>query len=462
MTLRAGAASRDISPTRPMFLFGYAHVPRLSNGTHDPLLVAALYLHDSGPRARLEGQHRRGAQSRGLGEVSGEANAVLFVAADVLMLSHDVIRACRATVGRQTGIPEGNILISTTHTHSAPVTANLLAFRDDHVVPPADPEYLDRVSGAIVEAAVEAQASAVPACAAVTRAIVAGIGGNRHDPNGPRDPEVGILYLRELRTGRPLALSAIYSMHPTVLHEDSTLASADFPGYARLLLAEGLPGVKVLYHTGPSGNQSPRYHVSGQTFAEAERLGRALGAAILDAVRALRDSDFSTEVPVAAAQAFVELPGRHLPTVKEAEQALAAAVAQFERLKAEGAPHGPTRTAEVAALGAEEQFTLARAQEQGELEVLRRDYTPVEVQVLRVKDTFFAGLPGELFVEYGLEIKAGAPGRSFVISLANGELQGYIVTPDAAGYEASFSIFAPQAGHVLVEAALELMYRLSG
>ena len=37
-------------------------------------------------------------------------------------------------------------------------------------------------------------------------------------------------------------------------------------------LAEALPGAQVLYHTGPSGNQSPRYHVSGQTFAEAERL----------------------------------------------------------------------------------------------------------------------------------------------------------------------------------------------
>ena len=38
-------------------------------------------------------------------------------------------------------------------------------------------------------------------------------------------------------------------------------------------LQENLPGLDVVYHTGPAGNQSPRYYVSGQTFAEADRLG---------------------------------------------------------------------------------------------------------------------------------------------------------------------------------------------
>jgi hypothetical protein len=52
---------------------------------------------------------------------------------------------------------------------------------------------------------------------------------------------------------------------------------------------------------------------------------------------------------------------------------------------------------------------------------------------------------------------------TYVISLANGELQGYITTEAAAaegGYEASNSIFAPQAGRVLVEATLLLIGQL--
>jgi neutral ceramidase len=435
--LSAGAATRDISPRKPMFLFGYPHVPRTSTGLHDPLLATALYLNDG-------------------------ASAAIFVSVDVLMLSHTVLNACRGDIRDRTGVPESHILISTTHTHSAPVTIDLLAFRGDPVVPPADAEYLEFVSRSIVDAAAEACANALPARAAVTSAHVDGVGGNRHDPDGPRDSETGILYVCAAGSGTPLALLLVYSMHPTVLHEDSALASADFPGYARVHLSEALPGLQVLYHTGPSGNQSPRYHISGQTFAEAERLGRRLGAAVLDSVRALPDAAFWDHLPIAAARRLVELPGREFPSVEEAAASHAAALAEFERLKAEAAAHGPTRTAEVAVFGAEEQLFLARAQERGELVELRRAYTPVEVQVIRAGPAFFVGLPGELFVEYGLEIKARARGRAFVISLANGELQGYIVTPGATGYEAGFSLFAPEAGRVLVDAALQLIDELGG
>jgi hypothetical protein len=44
--------------------------------------------------------------------------------------------------------------------------------------------------------------------------------------------------------------------------------------------------------------------------------------------------------------------------------------------------------------------------------------------------------------------------------LVNGELQGYIVTPEAAaagGYEATNSLFAPEAGRVMVEEVLRML-----
>lgn len=435
MSLLAGVGVRDISPTLPMFLFGYPHVPRMSTGVHDPLLATALCL--------VDGEH-----------------AAMFVAVDILMLSHHVLGACRQAIAAATDIPTEAILISTTHTHSAPVSIDLLAFRGDPVVPPADPDYLAFVSRAIVEVAVAAWADIVPAEVAVTTGYVEGVGGNRHDPHGPRDGRPGILYLRAKPSGRPLALSLTYAMHPTVLHEDSTLVSADFPGYTRRHITEALPGVTMLYHTAPCGNQSPRYHVSGQTFAEAERLGRRLGEAALDAVRALEDANFTTHCPLAAATTCVPLPPRIFPPVGEAEQALAASRAEYARLCAAGAGHGPVRTAEVAVFGAEEQLHLAHAQAAGELDALRVEYTPTEVQVIRVGEAAFVGLPGELFVEYGLEIKARAGVPACVISLANGELQGYIVTPGAAGYEANFSLFTADAGRILVEAAWGLIARL--
>ena len=94
------------------------------------------------------------------------------------------------------------------------------------------------------------------------------------------------------------------------------------------------------------------------------------------------------------------------------------------------------------------------------MEGLRQHYAATEVQALRVGDTFLVGLPGEQFVEYALRIKRESPRRAFVISLANGELQGYIVTPEAeavGGYEAQMSFFPAAAGDALTSAALKLI-----
>ena len=435
MTLSAGAAQCVISPRQPMYLTGYPKFERISTGIHDPLLASALYLSDG-------------------------LTSLLFIAVDLLMLSHETVQRCRADIQRTTGIPAGNILISASHTHSGPVSMDLLAFQHDSSVPPADPVYMDFVCQHIGQAAINALHSAAPARAACTCALVEGVGGNRHFLDGPRDPEVGILYLEQRTTRHPLAVSLVYSMHPTVLHEDSKLVSADFPGYTRQFLAERLSGVPVVYHNGPCGNLSPRYHVTSQSFAEAERLGNRLGESIYQAVRDLPPSAFSNELTLAAAQDWVKLPFRTFPSVAEAEGRLQQALAEYERLKTNGAPRPELRTAEVTVFGAEECVFLAEAQQHGEVTALQRRYPPSEVQVLRVGEAAFVGLPGELFVEYALEIKQRCPGRAFVISLANGELQGYIVTPAAEGYEAAFSLFTPEAGGVLVEAALRLITKI--
>jgi neutral ceramidase len=118
------------------------------------------------------------------------------------------------------------------------------------------------------------------------------------------------------------------------------------------------------------------------------------------------------------------------------------------------------RTAECTVFGAEECLTLAHAAQDGRVAALQQAYRQAEVQVLRAGPLCLAALPGECFVEYGLDIKRQAPGRAFVIALANGELQGYISTPDATGYEARLSLFTPESGARMVEAAVRLMQEL--
>ncbi len=436
MALFAGVGVRDVSPTSSMFLVGYPHVPRISTGVHDPLLASALCLR-------------------------GEGGAVLLIAVDILFISPDTAREIRRRISAQSGIAESAIFVSCTHTHSGPVTIDYITFRDDPCVPPTDPTYVEYLVSGIVAAGCEAAATPHAAAIAWTTADGRGVGGNRLSSDGVTDAEVGVLAVRALDSGRWLALAVIYGMHPTVMHEDSTLVSADFPGYTRQHLHEALdPELVVLYHSAPCGNQSPRNAVIAQTFAEAERLGRMLGARILTSVQGLGEASFTREAALdGALDSIAPLP-RPMPAVDDAERLLRERVDTFERLQREGAGHGPVRTAECAVFGAEESLILARAQASGELAAIYDGYRQAAVQAVRIGDAVLVGWPAEIFVEYALALKARAGSHVFAVSLTNGELGGYIVTPEAAavgGYEAANSLFLPETGNLLVEKGVELV-----
>lgn len=433
---KAGTGQIDVSPLASTFLWGYPHVERMSTGIHDAVYATALCL-DDGQRC------------------------ILSISVDVLYVDAACVAECRRRIEARTGVPPAHVLISATHTHSGPVTCDSLAMAGDPLVPRPEPPYVELMTRGIVDAACTAFETRVPAELAVTAAQVDGVGCNRLSPHAVRDPEAGLVVVRRRDGGSLLAMQVFYAMHPTVMHEDSTLVSSDFPGFTRLHIQEAFPGAQVIYHNGPCGNLSPRYHVTGQTFAEAERLGRRLGGFITDAIGSLSDADFLGELVVGGASDHAQLPPRTFASVATAEADLRAARDTYERLKREHAGHGPVRTAECVVFGAEEVVTMATAQGTGVLAPIQDAHARAEVQVLRVGDAFLVGLPGECFIEYGLEIKQRASGRAFVASMANGELQGYITTPGATGYEANMSMFKPEAGAILVKTALGLIGKLS-
>jgi neutral ceramidase len=431
--MKAGIGIRDITPTKPTFLVGYPHVERISTGIHDPLMASALYLHNG-------------------------TTGILLIAIDILQIDSQTARELRKTISQRTNIPESHVFISCTHTHSGPVTMDMIAWQDDPIVSKADPDYVSFFKDSIINAAITATIDPKPAEIAWATAYTKGVGGNRLSPDGVTDPEVGILAIRDTSSKKIIALSIVYSMHPTVLHEDSKLISADFPGYTREYLCKSLgEELTVLYHTGTSGDQSPRHSVKAQTFDEAKRLGYKLGESILKSI--IQITDFKQDAILAGKITPVELPPRITPPVIDAKENLRLRIAEYEYLK-KNADRAVIRTAECAVFGAEETLTLSRCQESGELSRRIREYMPAEVQVLKIGDCYLAGLPGEIFVEYGLQIKKFATCKTFIVSLVNGDLQGYIVTKDAkesGGYEANNSLFEPESGKIMVDTALKLV-----
>lgn len=70
-------------------------------------------------------------------------------------------------------------------------------------------------------------------------------------------------------------------------------------------------------------------------------------------------------------------------------------------------------------------------------------------------------LPGEVFVEFGLDIKKRSPfEETHVVTMAGGDLPGYCVTREAmaiGGYEAGNSLLDPVSGQILVDNAIRLL-----
>jgi hypothetical protein len=214
---------------------------------------------------------------------------------------------------------------------------------------------------------------------------------------------------------------------------------------------------------GPAGNQGPRYYVKGQTFSEAERLGALLGQQLYEKIEMLADGDFTEELEIDADAAYVTLPRKQTISMNDAVEKLRKCRETFESLKNAGAGHGPVRTAECEVFGAEETIALAELEECGELANVAAALNPVDIQVLRLGNTFLAGLPGEIFAEYGLALKKRFTNKVYTSSLVNGHLQGYITTPDAAEngfYEASLALFAPESGSIMVDAAAEIINKM--
>ncbi|RKX81525.1 MAG: hypothetical protein DRP60_00425 [Spirochaetes bacterium] len=434
--LSAGSAELSITPVDSQFLFGYPHVERFSTGVMNPLLSSSLYLNNGN-------------------------NDIMFVANDIIFVDKASTKRARKRISESTGIREDAIMISATHTHSGPITVDYLSNSNDPIVPKTDLAYLQLMEDGIVESGINAFKNSRPAEAGLSVADGSGVGTNRRDPSGPADPQVPVLMVRDTESGEFIACMLVYSMHPTVLHEDSTLVSGDFPSFTRDYLKKKILGTRcpVLYHTGPEGNQSPRHVTSSNTFSEAKRLGEMLGARV---EAALENIEYTSSLYLGSEQGFIMPSPKKIVSLAFAKQHLEKAVRRLESLRKDEAPSQEVRTAECDWFGAEETVTLAEASSAGNLNKYIQSCLPAEIQVFKIGDWLFAAWPGEVFIEFSLSIKSKYK-NLFVINLANGEFQGYIVTPEAeveGGYEASNAMFGSETGDMLIKETSRILKQM--
>ena len=442
--LKAGMSRVDITPPLGLELAGYPHYPRNNTGFHDPLYAACMYLNN------------------------GEQE-VAMVTLDLLFFSKKHVATVRRLANEKCGIKEQNIMISCSHTHSGPWASGRLDIESLEAGKEQPKEYVEELIKDITDIICEAKNNSFNAYFTSGTAVCgaeSGIGGHRRIPGGPHDPLVSVMAVKD-ESENVRGIMVNYTLHPTFIHEWSNVCTADYPCYLKKQLEELEPSALVGFAQGASGNQSSRYYRQGESYDEAERVGRTLGKA---AHTVLEKAVWVNEMPIKIANSEIELELRDFGT----EEELVAQVEHDEKIYKElYSKYGDSKNrdeyylwqnANLKLLGSEDQLGYVRMQKKGIKVELLSDEAPAEIQIIRLGETLVVGFQGEMFVEYGLYIKAVAGfGTVIVNELTNGCLPGYLYTPESlvtGGYETDTSMLGEDFGTHLVDEALKTIRKV--
>lgn len=440
--LKAGVALTEITPEQGLELAGYPHYPRNNTGAHDPLYAACMYLNDG-------------------------KTEVAMVTLDLLFFSKQHAATARKLIAEKCGLE--NVMISCSHTHSGPWASGRLDIESLEAGKEQPKEYVECLIGKIVEIVCKAKAECFDAQFAAGTALCgaeSGVGGNRRMPGGPHDPLVSVMTVKD-SSDVIRGIFVNYTLHPTFIHEWSTVCTADYPGYIRVQLGELAKDAVVGFAQGTSGNQSSRYYRQGESYDEAERVGRILGKAAYSVVE---KADWKSEMEIKVAGTSIEVPIRNFGSQEELEAQVARDEAVYKDLYAK---YGDSKVREeyylwqnanLKLLGSEDQLGYVKMKKNGTKIELLEDEVPAEIQVFRLGDACVVGIQGEVFVEYGLFIKAMAGfGTVIVNELSNGVLPGYMYTPESlvtGGYETDTSMLDASFGRMLIDGVLDTIEKV--
>jgi len=401
MTLKIGTARKAITPEIGTLLAGYdANV--VSDGIRDDLYISGIAFDDGMKRA-------------------------LLLSYDLLGLDEDIVNEIRKKCAAANGLEAGDIILTCTHTHSGPHTRrNLLA--------DLDKDYVAKVINWSIEAASDAFKCmlevdlfhySVQCHENINRRVILPDNSCKNLPsfkhleplaNNITDPELGILYFVDKTKKTPVATLVNYAAHPLACQTGGASGrkiSSDYPGVLRKYVESELGGF-CSFTSGACGDLHPRRFENG--FARTDEIGTTIGRIttehFFDAAR--NQEMFKTnKADIKTHSSFVKVPFRDN----------------------------------------EEKSKLY-----GDQKSIR-----LELQFLAIGDICFVGVPGELLVEPGLEIKWNSPFRKTFILYNSTAYISYISHANAyleGGYETDTALLASTASFTIVSAAIDALNQM--
>jgi neutral ceramidase len=442
-SLRAGVATTNITPTLGANIAGSMR-NQTAVEVHDELHAKALVLDSGGQR-------------------------LAFVVCDLCAIAPEVIAAAKGMIRQHTGIEPHRVLVSATHSHSAPAAARL--FQSE-----PDPKYRDFLATRISDAVrlgvhrlqpakigwgvgkeerlvfnrrFVMQPGAIPAdpFGRTTDQVLMNPGvGNAKvvEPAGPIDPDVCILAVTA-GDGKPLCALGSYALH--YVGAPGATISADYFGVwgeeMRRRLKSGPEFVGILANACSGNINNVDVRGPAQKYPPFAKMREVASALAEESMRVWNRISFQESVELDGTLEELDLAVRK-PSRQEVEDA--------KRML----PADTTNVSDRSHIYAKETVQMSAYP----------DRVKAPVQAMRIGDLGIATFPGEAFVELGMEVKKRSPFQpTFIIELANSYL-GYIPTVEGhkvGGYEtwrAKSSFLERDAAPKMVDSAIGQLQRL--
>jgi len=432
---KCGLAEVDITPGLGSIIPGQFHV-RYSTGIKDNLYAKAAVLDDG-------------------------KNTLAIVAIDALFVEDTSVRKIREKVNKALRIPETNIMISATHIHSGGPVSDW----GDYIK--KDTSYIEHMINKCVDAVIIAHKNARPSVISFGKGTEKDISFNRRflmkdgtvrtnagiknpdivKPVGPIDPDVTIARIDD-ENGNIIGVITNFACHLDVV--GGTEYSGDYPGeLSRMLKKAYGENVISIFLTGTCGNIN-HVDVSGRITNYKDhyiKMGRIL---VGEVIKTLEKTELCNDFDLQAQSRKIKLSVR-----QPSPEALVKAKELIENTKC--------NIDDLVTKGSKELVEYFYAKEAIRMSIEKEESVDAEVQALKIGDLAISAMPGEIFVEFGLDIKNRSPFKyNMVNSLANG-IFGYIPVREAfaqGGYEprlCATSRLEEEAGYKMVDNIVDLL-----
>lgn len=461
MQLQAGAAQVDITPKAGIQLSGSIGLHRPAQLVGDPLYAKALVLKCNGRK-------------------------LCFVTLDLTFITRHYSTQIRQAAVEKFGFEYDAVMVHSLQIHSAPTLGHIFLDKDFKGIPPQFDRILrgsdDRYNPFAVEKIIEAIRLANKSLQTVQVGVGSGIEGrmafNRRavmrdgtismpgfwkSPlgptgicyiEGPMDPELGVMCMRTDSLYIP-AMLVNYTCHPVVVYSSKGpyghIVSADWPGglAGELREAYGKETVPLVLN-GACGNINP-WSAFDPDYGKRDdcRMGGRVLAEM--AKKVVETMTFKEGAVLDWRVMHLKIPIREIDH-KELEEA--------RKILAE---HPQPVWDNEERVRVDRKWMYAALLFSVYLEKQRGPELDYEIQVFRIGDTAFVGLPGEPFVEGGLRIKLASPTYPTYIVHAINHYAGYIPTREVlegGGHEVkttTWSKLVPEALDMIVDTAVDLL-----